>query len=152
MQLNGYDCGIFAVATVLHLLERIDLTSRSFTQSLLAKTLRSDGFLLKSSVFRDCFPLLLARHIVNATGAEVIHNHLLCTNDNRRSTRSMNPLLLEGFGYSAGNAIDLCWQDDIIMEPPKGTNRKKNRKLRRQTTRTIMMTRRRRRRRTRTTR
>jgi Ulp1 family protease len=46
MQLNGYDCGIFAVATVLHLLERIDLSSRSLTQvhvtkarSLLAKTL-----------------------------------------------------------------------------------------------------------------
>ena len=84
LQLNGSDCGIFAVATVLHLVERIDFTSTSFTQadvtkarSLLAKTLRSDVFLLRSSVLRDCFPLLRGRHIVDATGVEVIRNHLV---------------------------------------------------------------------------
>ena len=136
-QLNGHDCGIFAVVTVLHLVERIELTPTSFTQadvtkarSLLAKTLRSDVFLLRSSLFRDCFPLLRGRNVVDAMGVEVIHNHLLCES-NRRKTRSTNALLLEGLGNSAVNAIDLCWQDDIVLEePPKAPPRNAGNKRR----------------------
>ena len=98
-QENGHDCGIFAVATVLHLAEHIPLTSKSFLQTHvtkarleLAKTLCSDTTLMTSAVFRDHFPLLCGRSIVDATGVEVINNRHVDgsskpTASQRRSTR-----------------------------------------------------------------
>ena len=80
MQNNGYDCGIFAVATTLHLAEhQIPLTSRSFLQSHiskkarseLAKRLCSETAVMTSAVFQDCFPLLRGRSIVDAAGVEI---------------------------------------------------------------------------------
>ncbi len=79
LQNNGCDCGIFAVGATLHLAERIPLTSRSFLQthvtkawSELAKILCSKSAVMESAIFRDCFPLLRGRSIVDASGVEVI--------------------------------------------------------------------------------
>jgi hypothetical protein len=58
LQKNGCDCGIFAVATTLHLAERIPLTSHWFSQthvtkasSELAKTLCSKSAGMESAIF-----------------------------------------------------------------------------------------------------
>ena len=129
IQKNGHDCGIFAVAAILHLAERIPLTSKSFSQTHvtkarleLAKTLCSDSALsMTSAVFRDHFPLLCGRSILHATGVEVINNRGVDgsakpTAPPRRSTRSTNPILSdEGNGLSRSTAIALYWQEDIAL-------------------------------------
>jgi Ulp1 family protease len=58
LQNNGCDCGIFAVATTLHLAEQIPLTSHSFLQthvtkarSELAKTLCSKSAGMERAIF-----------------------------------------------------------------------------------------------------
>ena len=118
-QKNGYDCGIIAVASTLHLAERITLTSKSFSQthatkarSELAKAYATAGALMTSSVFRDCFPLLCGRSIVDAMGLEVINTHMdgltrPAAASFRRSTRSTNPTLFVGDGVSAPTALTL---------------------------------------------
>jgi Ulp1 protease family, C-terminal catalytic domain len=68
-QLNGYDCGIFAVAVVvLHLLDRKLVDTTAFTQSdvtegrnHLARALNARSHVIPdttSKLFRNCFPLL----------------------------------------------------------------------------------------------
>ncbi len=127
LQNNGCDCGIFAVATTLHLAEQIPLTSHSFSQthvtkarSELAKTLCSKSAGMESAIFQDLFPLLRGRSIYDATGVEVI-NHCVdgsakATESHCRNTRSTNPMLSEGNGQSSSTAItvDNCWRDDIV--------------------------------------
>jgi hypothetical protein len=109
LQNNGCDCGIFAVATTLHLADRIPLTSHLFLQthvtkarSELVKTLCSKCAGMESAIFRDCFPLLCGRSIYDATGVEVIDHRVddsaKATESHRRSTRSTNPMLSEGTG------------------------------------------------------
>jgi Ulp1 family protease len=78
-QKNGFDCGIFAVAIVLHLAEQIDLKRDTFSQvdvtkarSQLAKALGSKSAFMTSDVFRNCFPCLCGRNIIESTGVEVI--------------------------------------------------------------------------------
>ncbi|KAI2509096.1 MULE transposase domain [Fragilaria crotonensis] len=99
-QKNGHDCGIFAVASVLHLAEHIPLTSTSFSQTHVTNA-----------------------SIVDAAGVEVINNRHVDgsskpTASQRRSTRSTNPILSEdGIGLSSSTAIDLCWQEDIAPLP-----------------------------------
>ena len=129
IQKNGHDCGIFAVAAILHLAEQIPLTSKSFSQTHvtkarfeLAKTLCSDSALsMTSAVFQDHFPLLCDRSILHDTGVEVINNRGVDgsakpTAPPRRSTRSTNPILSdEGNGLSRSTAIALCWQEDIAL-------------------------------------
>ncbi len=123
---NGCDCGIIAVATTLNLAERIPLTSRSFLQSHvtkarseLAKRLNSKTAVLTSAVFQFCFPLLRGWSIVDAAGVEVVKNRVDASSRPtlshcHRSTRSTNPILLEGDGSSSLTAITLCWQEDIV--------------------------------------
>jgi len=108
MQNNGYDCGIFAVAATLHLAERIPLTLQSFSQthvtkarSELAKTLCSKTAVMESAIFRDCFPLLRGRSIVDTMGVEVINNRAVDGSakpmeSHHRSTWSTNPMLSQG--------------------------------------------------------
>jgi ribosomal protein L32 len=144
MQKNGYDCGIFAVASTLHLAERITLTSTSFSQSQvtkarseLAKTYATAGALMTSSVFRDCFPLLRGRTIVDAMGFEVINTSVATSVDGkaaaaffRRSTRSTNPTLFVGDGVSASTALTLkCWEEDIAPGDVEGMPKKNEKAL-----------------------
>jgi hypothetical protein len=74
---------------------------------------------MTSAVFRDCFPLLCGRSIVDAAGVEIVNNGVNAstrpTLPHRRSTpRSTNPILLEGDGLSSSTVITLCWQEDIV--------------------------------------
>ena len=141
-QKNGFDYGIFAVASTLHLAERITLTSKSFSQTHvtkarfeLAKTYATAGALMTSSVFRDCFPLLRGRSIVDAMGFEVI-NTLVdgltrpAAASFRRSTRSTNSTLFVGDGVSASTALTLkCWEEDIVSGNEKGMRKKDEKPL-----------------------
>ena len=116
---------MFAVATSLHLAQKIPLTSRSLSQSHatkarseLAKRLCSETAVMISAVFQDCFPLLCVRRIDDAAGVEIVNNgedaSTRPTLPHRRSTRSTNPILLKGDGLSSSTAIALCWQEDIV--------------------------------------
>ena len=78
-QTNGFDCGIFAVAIVLHLSERIEVKMDSFSQadvtkgrSQLAEAFCLESAVMTSDVFRNCFPCLCGRSIIESTGVEVI--------------------------------------------------------------------------------
>ena len=137
MQNNGCDCGIFAVATTLHLAERIPLTLQSFSQthvtkarSELAKTLCSKTAVMESAIFRDCFPLLRGRSIVDATGVEVINNRAVDGSakpmeSHRRSTRSTNPMLSEENGLSrSSTAITVDNIVDIVSGNAKASDAK----------------------------
>ena len=141
-QKNNYDCGIFAVASTLHLAERITLTSKSFSQSHvtkarseLAKTYATAGALMTSSLFRDCFPMLRGRSIVDAMGLEVINTHVDALTrpaaaSFRRSTRSTNPTLFVGDGVSASTALTLkCWEEDIVSGNEKRMRKKDEKPL-----------------------
>ena len=144
-QTNCYDCGIFAVAVSLHLIEGIPLTSTSFSQndvtkarSALAKIFCSGTALMTSAVFRDFFPLLCGRNIIDSTGVEVINTRVArvaasstqdCTDvevintraaasskplpSHGRSTRSTNPTLSEGLALSTSH-VNQCWREDIV--------------------------------------
>ncbi len=66
-QRNGYDCGIFAVAMVLHLAEQIEITDDTFSQAnvtqaraQLAETFASEVALMTSDVFRNFIYLVIA--------------------------------------------------------------------------------------------
>ena len=65
--------------------------------------------------------MLCGRSILHATGVEVINNRGVDGSAKpmappRRSTWSMNPILLEeGNGLSRSTAITLCWQEDIAL-------------------------------------
>jgi hypothetical protein len=78
---------------------------------------------MESAIIRDCCPLLRGTSIVeedDATGVEVIDHRVdgsaKATKAHRRSTRSTNPMLLEGIGLSSSTAItvDNGWRDDIV--------------------------------------
>ena len=74
-QANGYDCGIFAVAVVLHLLERKPVDTTTFSQSNVTEARKELGKALTrgpkskqrrieaSKVFRNCFHFLAQRVI-----------------------------------------------------------------------------------------
>jgi hypothetical protein len=77
-QVNGYDCGIFAVAVVLHLSECLPLITDTFSQGdvtkarfLLAKAFASSSSLMEGTCdgFRSCFPHL---SIVKANHVEIM--------------------------------------------------------------------------------
>jgi Ulp1 protease family, C-terminal catalytic domain/SWIM zinc finger/Transposase, Mutator family len=77
-QLNGYDCGIFAVAVVLHLAERKEVDDTTFCQehvtrgrAELSKAFSGAGG-MTSDVFRKCFPLLCSTSILESTGVEIV--------------------------------------------------------------------------------
>ena len=65
---NGYDCGIFTVAEVLHLLEQRVVDEKAFKQSHVTEArkqlatalinVKSPSRLHTCDVFRNCFPLL----------------------------------------------------------------------------------------------
>jgi hypothetical protein len=78
-QNNVIDCGIFAVAIVLHLSERLEVKRDSFSQadvinarSNLAEAFCLESAVMTSDVFKNCFPHLCDRSIMESTGAEVI--------------------------------------------------------------------------------
>ena len=83
-QLNGYDCGIFAVAVVLHLLDRKLVDTTAFTQSdvtegrnHLARALNARSHVIPDTTskhFRNCFPLLA--ETIECTDVDVISSPL----------------------------------------------------------------------------
>jgi hypothetical protein len=83
-QLNGYDCGIFAVAVVLHLLDQKPVDTTAFTQSdvtegrnHLARALNARSHVIPdttSKLFRNCFPLLA--ETIECTDVDVISSPL----------------------------------------------------------------------------
>jgi hypothetical protein len=82
IQKNGFDCGLFAVGVVLHLIEGIDVTRETFRQqditnlrSTLVTVFGGDGADLgtTSQVVRDCFPQLRGSSILDSFGLEVVH-------------------------------------------------------------------------------
>ena len=81
-QLNGYDCGLFAVGIILHLVEGKDIGTETFTQEHITN-LRSelvtvfasdDGAASEttSRVVRSCFPQLNGSSILDSFGVEVV--------------------------------------------------------------------------------
>ena len=101
-QNNGYDCGIFTVAVVLHLLERKEVDEMSFTQSNVTegrKHLATALINAKSpsreqirGVFRKCFPLLFATEEGNSSVPTID-----CTED--QDTLLSVPLQVCGAAY-----------------------------------------------------
>ena len=80
-QLNGFDCGIFAVAVCLHLAERKPVDRTSFSQRDVTKTRRllsgclgvnvivnvdDEELQTTSTYFRGCFPLLSGKKLNSA--------------------------------------------------------------------------------------
>ena len=81
IQDNGFDCGLFAVGIVLHLIEGKDIYSETFTQkhitnlrSRLATVFEGDGAEsgTTSQVVRGCFPQLRGSSILGMYGLEVV--------------------------------------------------------------------------------
>jgi hypothetical protein len=81
-QLNGYDCGLFAVGVILHLVEGKDIGTETFTQEHITN-LRSelvtvfasdDGAASEttSRVVRSCFPQLNGSSILDSFGVEIV--------------------------------------------------------------------------------
>jgi hypothetical protein len=82
-----FDCGLFAVGVVLHLIEGIDVTRETFRQqgvtnlqSTLVTVFGGDGADLgtTSQVVRDCFPQSRGSSILDSFGLEVVHNITRC--------------------------------------------------------------------------
>ena len=80
-QLNGFDCGLFAVGIVLHLVEGKVITMETFTQQditgLRAKLTavfggEGTGLGTTSQVVRACFPKLNGSSILDTFGVEVL--------------------------------------------------------------------------------
>jgi hypothetical protein len=75
-QLNGFDCGLFAVGIILHLVEGKDIGTETFTQQHITN-LRSEFFAsdngaasgTTSQVVRSCFPQLNGSSILDSFGA-----------------------------------------------------------------------------------
>jgi hypothetical protein len=113
-QENGFDCGIFAVACILHLAERQTLQMDTFSQanvtkarSELANAFASTSAVMKRTghQFRNCFPNLRRESIISDSDIEIItplHSMILSS----RSTRS-HPALFQGDGASHNSAITL---------------------------------------------
>jgi hypothetical protein len=118
-QKNGFDCGIFAVAIVLHLSERLEVKTDTFSQadvtkarSNLAEAFCSESAVMTSDVFRNCFPSLCGRSIMESTGIEVITRATStppkksATLRHCRSTIS-TPIVYDGDGVTPHTAITL---------------------------------------------
>ena len=99
-QMNGHDCGIFAVAVVLHLSECLPLNTDTFSQGgvtkarfLLAKAFASRSSLMEGTCdgFQSCFPHL---SIAKANDLEIMTPLQLMV-IKVRSTRSC-PIVMEG--------------------------------------------------------
>ena len=95
-QRNGYNCGICAVAMVLHLAEWIDITDDKFSQAnatqaraRLAETFASDDALMTSNIFQDCFPYLLDNSIMEEMGLELM---VFVPAEHKRCARSTDPI------------------------------------------------------------
>jgi hypothetical protein len=85
-QTNGHNCGLFAVAVVLHLVEGKEVNSQTFRQSditkrwkKLAEVLASNhsvqelsGSKTVSEIICNCFPALRGTSIVDSFGVETI--------------------------------------------------------------------------------
>jgi hypothetical protein len=86
VQTNGYDCGLFAVIVVLHLVERKPLNTDTFDQKDISN-LRSKlctvfglnvehsaelAYRTTSEVVRNCFPALRGSSIINTAGVEML--------------------------------------------------------------------------------
>ena len=81
-QLNGYDCGLFAVGVVLHLVEGKDVASTTFNQQQISglrvklasyfSAALGNELNTASQVVRNCFPQLRGSSILDSTGLEVI--------------------------------------------------------------------------------
>jgi hypothetical protein len=118
-QNNGFDCGIFAVAILLHLSEQLEVKRDSFSLADVtrARSNLAEAFCLKSAVmtsdvFRNCFPCLCGRSIMESTGVEVVtcatatlpkKSAPLMYNIRTRS----NPIVYDGDGATPQTAIAL---------------------------------------------
>jgi hypothetical protein len=82
IQLNGYDCGLFAIGVVIHLVDGKNLMEQTFKQENITDLRRKMATFFgdngigeletTSQVVRGCFPQLRGSSILDSFGLEVV--------------------------------------------------------------------------------